>query len=619
MARADALPIDRLVVSNQGENRLSLYGQLLPHTIDAEQALLGALMISNNEYERVLPYVQSEHFAEEIHQLLFTAIGQMILAGKPATPVTLKPYLGDYDLAGGLTPMRYLARLAAEATTASNAVGYAKEIRDMHARRVFIMSCIEAARSAWELGIEMTVEELLRQHEDRVEAVRPRIHGKQTGYRSMARVAQDAYSHIQGEANGTIIRRTLPTGFRKLDARIGGLEAPNLIIVAGRPAMGKTALAVSIAFTAAERLIEEQQANPGETVGVVGIVTLEMSGSQLTERVLADRTRIRGTKIRARMKLSNEDLDRLYRGAEDLGRLPIEVDETGGQGITQILARARKLHRQKRLRLLVIDYLQLIKGFRTRSGQVQRHIEIGEITNALKELAKELNIPIILLSQVGRQVDLRENKRPTMADLKESGDIEQDADNILFVYREEAYVRQDQPMEGTEAYAQWEERLKRVEGVAEIIIGKNRFGGIGPILMGYDGPHTTFLEDPPENAVNPETVRRQNKRAPSLPTKSAVLYEDMKGLYIAKSRTPTTEEFDQARAQGRPIHAKARIINRADVFKDFRDTRMPQANDSDAYKAFASAMDPLREANKTKMFGDKETGVYLWLPELCVE
>lgn len=618
MARADALPIDRLVTCKQGESRLSLYGQLLPHTIDAEQALLGALMIHNNQYERVLPYVQSEHFAEEVHQLLFSAIGQMILAGKPATPATLKPYLGDADLGEGVTPAAYLARLAAEATTTSNAVGYAKEIRDMHARRVFIMSCIEAARGAWELGIEMTVEELLRQHEDRVEAVRPRIHGKRTGYRSMARVAEEAYHQMQGEWNGTIQRQKLPTGFRKIDARMGGLEAPNLIIIAGRPAMGKTALAVGMAFDAAERLVEEQRLNPDENAGVVGIVTLEMSGGQLVERMLASKTRIKGTKIRARKRLTDEDMHRLFAGSEDLGRLPIEVDETGGQGITQILAGARKLHRQKRLRLLVIDYLQLIKGFRTRSGQVQRNIEIGEITNALKELAKELNIPIVLLSQVGRQVDQRENRRPNMADLKESGDIEQDADNILFVYREEAYVRQEQPMEGTEAFAHWEERLKRVEGVAEIIIAKNRFGGIGPILMGYDGPHTTFLEEPPEREPSLEETRKRAKKA-TLPADAAILFRDMQGLFLVHGRTPTPEEFDRARQQARPIHNKARIIDRAIVFKDYWDNRMPDSSEKDAQSAFQKAMTPLRLAGKTQSFGTKEEGVWIWLPELVAE
>lgn len=607
-----------LVTAANNSARAELYGRLLPHAFETEQALLGSLMVSNGLYERVAPYVQSEHFAEDVHQLLFAAIGQMVTAGKVATPITMKAFLGDFDLGDGVTPMAYLARMAAEAALPANAVGYAKHIRDMAARRVFIRSCVEALHGAWDLGIDVSLEDLLREHEDRVEALRPRINGKQTGFRPIGAVAMEAYARVEGEWNGKIIRHTLTTGFEKLDRRIGGLEAPNLIIIAGRPAMGKTALAVTAAFNASLQIQREQNENPDTQAGVVGIITLEMSGHQLIERVLASNAQIRGTKIRGRKNLSNEDMHKLHREAEDLGRLPIEIDETGGQGIAQILARARKLHRQKRLRLLVIDYLQLIRGFRTRSGQVQRNIEIGEITNALKELAKELDIPVILLSQVGRQVETRDNKRPTMADLKESGDIEQDADNVLFVYREEAYVRLAEPLQGTQAHAEWEEALSRVEGLAEVIIGKNRFGGIGPILMGFDGPHTLFLEDPPERAADPEEVRRRAKKA-VLPARSAILFEDMKGLFMHHSRTPTPEEFDRARQQGRPIHNKARIIDRAIVFKDFWDNRCPASSEKEAQTEFQKAMDPLRIAQKTKSFGAKEEGVWIWLPELVAE
>lgn len=591
------------------------FTDLLPNCFDVEQELLGVLVIRNDLFADVSQVVKSDDFAEEVHKAVFSAIGMMIAADKPATPTTLKPYLGDADLGEGITPYKYLVSLSASAGTPANALGYAKEVRDFAARRYFIRSCAKAMTEAWEPKFDMTVNDLLRMHEDRVELVRPKIHGVRRGYRSMREVAMSTAKRIQDETNGDTKRVTLTTGFKKLDAKIGGLEAPNLCIIAGRPASGKTALVTNFCVNAAIQLKEEKLASPDTNPGVVGIVSLEMDENQLGERIISDLAQVAGTRIKRR-SLEGNQLEKIWRAAYDLGDLPIYVDDSGGQSIAQVLARARTLHRKYRLRLLAIDYLQLIKGFRSRSNESRRHEEIGEITAALKELAKELAIPVLLLSQVGRQVDMRENKRPNDSDLKESGSIEQDADVILFVYREEAYVIKDKPLPGTEEFMAWEKRFEKAKGVAEIIVAKNRFGGVDTVVMGYDGPHTTFLEEPPARPIDGEQVRRQEEKQKDekLPKKSAILLEITKGLLLHHGRQPTDEERERQALQGKPLPKQLRIVERGMVFRNWHSDR-PDLTEREAQREFQSAMDVLRERRLTASFGSKEDGVFLWLPQ----
>lgn len=591
------------------------FTDLLPNCFDVEKELLGVLIIRNDLFMDVSQIVKADDFAEEIHKALFSAIGMMIAADKPASPASLKSYLGDADLGDGITPMKYLVSLAADAGLPAHALGYAKEVRDFAARRYFIRACAKAMQEAWEPSFDMTVNDLLRMHEDRVELVRPKIHGIRRGYRSMRDVARSTAQRIQDETNGDTKRVTLTTGFKKLDAKLGGLEAPNLVIIAGRPASGKTALVTNFCVNAAIQLKEEKVANPGTNPGVVGIVSLEMDENQLGERIISDIAQVSGTRIKRR-SLENDHLKKVWQAAYDMGDLPIYVDDTGGQSIAQVLARARTLHRKYRLRLLAIDYLQLIKGFRSRSNESRRHEEIGEITAALKELAKELGIPVLLLSQVGRQVDMRENKRPNDSDLKESGSIEQDADVILFVYREEAYVIKDKPLPGTEEFASWERRMEKVKGVAEIIVAKNRFGGVDTVVMGYDGPHTTFLEEPVARAISGDEVRQREakQKTEKLPDKSAILLDLTKGLLLHHGRQPTQEEHERQALNGRPLPKQLRIIAREKVFENWHATRA-NLTEKEAIREFQSAMDVLRARHLTASFGSKEDGVFLWLPQ----
>jgi replicative DNA helicase len=592
------------------------FAELLPHCFDVEQELLGVLIVRNDLFMDVSQIITSDHFAEEIHKTLFSAIGMMVASDRIATPSTLKPYVGEADIGKGLTPHSYLVQLAAGACTPANALGYAKQVRDFAARRYFIQSCAKAMTEAWEPRTDITVNDLLRMHEDRVELVRPKIHGVKKGYRSMREVAKSTAQRIQDESNGDVRRVTLTTGYRKLDAKLGGLEAPNLCIIAGRPASGKTALVTNFCVNAAIQLKEEKIANPDSNPGVVGIVSLEMDENQLGERIISDLAQVSGTRIKRR-SLEDAHLKKIWQSAYDMADLPIFVDDTGGQSIAQVLARARTLHRKYRLRLLAIDYLQLIKGFRSRSNESRRHEEIGEITAALKELAKELGIPVLLLSQVGRQVDARENKRPNDSDLKESGSIEQDADVILFVYREEAYVIKDKPLPGTEEFAAWERRFEKVKGIAEIIVAKNRFGGVDTIVMGYDGPHTTFLEDPPSKPIDGEEVRQREakQKDEKLPVKSAILLELVKGLLLHHGRQPTEEEKERQALNGRPLPKQLRIISRDMVFKNWHADRAAGQTEKEAQREYQSAMDVLRERKLTASFGSKEDGVFIWLPQ----
>lgn len=592
------------------------FADLLPNCFDVEQELLGVLIIRNDLFMDVSQVIKSDDFAEEIHQSIFAAIGMMIASDRPATPTSLRSYLGDADLGNGLTPYKYMVKLSADAGLPIHALGYAKQVRDFAARRYFIRSCAKAMTEAWEPRFDMTVNDLLRMHEDRVEIVRPKIHGVKRGYRSMRDVAHATTRRIQDEANGVTKRVTLTTGFKKLDAKLGGLEAPNLCIIAGRPASGKTALVTNFCVNAAIQLREEKIADPKSNPGVVGIVSLEMDENQLGERIISDLAQVSGTRIKRR-NLETNHMEKLVNAAYTLADLPIFVDDTGGQSIAQVLARARTLHRKYRLRLLAIDYLQLIKGFRSRSNDSRRHEEIGEITAALKELAKELGIPVLLLSQVGRQVDMRENKRPNDSDLKESGSIEQDADVILFVYREEAYVIKEKPLPGTEEFAAWERRMEKVKGVAEIIVAKNRFGGVDTIVMGYDGPHTTFLEEPPARPIDGEEVRKREAKLKDekLPVKPAILLDLVKGLLLHHGRQPTDEERERQALNGKPLPRQLRIISREMVFKNWHADRCEGQTEKEAQREYQSAMDVLRERKLTASFGSKEDGVFLWLPQ----
>ena len=464
-----------------------------PHNIEAEQALLGAILVNNEAFYRVSDFLEPKHFLEGIHQRIFEITGGLIRAGKLATPVTLKTFLpSDLDIAG-LTVNQYLARLAAEATTIINAEDYGRTIYDLSIRRDLITIGEDMVNLAYEAPVDATpqshIEDAERKLFELAETGR-----YESGFQRFAQAlttAVDMAAHAYQRDGGL---SGMATGLTDLDSKMGGLQKSDLIILAGRPGMGKTALATNIAYNIAKAFAPGDFRPDGtrETVngGVVGFFSLEMSAEQLATRIIAEQTGIPSNKIR-RGVINEADFENIKDISIELQSLPFYVDETGGLSIGQLAARARRLKRQRGLDLLVIDYIQLLQGSTRRSSE-NRVQEITEITTRLKALAKELMVPIVALSQLSRQVENREDKRPQLSDLRESGSIEQDADVVLFVYREEYYLTNKEPRPGTADHEKWLSEMDAVHGKAEVIIGKQRHGPTGTVSLQFDAEVTRF-------------------------------------------------------------------------------------------------------------------------------
>src|SRR5579872_751896 len=448
-----------------------------PHNIEAEQALLGAILVNNEAFYRVSDFLEPKHFLETIHQRIFELVGGLIRAGKLATPVTLKTFLPtDLDIAG-LSVNQYLARLAAEATTIINAEDYGRTVYDLSIRRDLIAIGEEMVNTAFDAPVDATPQSHIEAAERKLFEL-AETGRYESGFRRFAQAlttAVDMAAHAY-QRDGSL--SGLATGLTDLDSRMGGLQPSDLIILAGRPGMGKTALATNIAYNVAKAWSGEVRADGHMATvngGIVGFFSLEMSAEQLATRIISEQTGIPSNKIR-RGDIDEADFEKIKDISIELQNLPFYVDETGGLTVGQLAARARRLKRQRGLDLLVVDYLQLLQGSTRRAaeGRVQ---EITEITTRLKALAKELNIPILALSQLSRQVEAREDKRPQLSDLRESGSIEQDADVVLFVFREEYYHQMRKPTEANrEKFAEWLAEGEKVHGKAEVILGKQRHG-----------------------------------------------------------------------------------------------------------------------------------------------
>jgi replicative DNA helicase len=464
-----------------------------PHNIEAEQALLGAILVNNEAFYRVSDFLEPKHFFEPVHRRIYELASGLVRANKLATPVTLKTFLpADVDIAG-LSLNQYLARLAAEATTIINAEDYGRTVYDLSIRRDLIAIGEEMVNTAYDAPVDATpashIEEAERKLYEIAETGR-----YDSGFQRFAQaltiavdMAARAYQR-DGNLSG------LATGLTDLDNRMGGLQQSDLLILAGRPGMGKTALATNIAYNVAKAFAQGDVRADGhrETVngGIVGFFSLEMSAEQLATRIISEQTGIPSNKIR-RGDIDEGDFERIKDVSIELQNLPFYVDETGGLSIGQLAARARRLKRQRGLDLLVIDYLQLLQGNSRRSSE-NRVQEITEITTRLKALAKELNIPILALSQLSRQVENRDDKRPQLSDLRESGSIEQDADVVLFVFREEYYLENKKPREGTAEFSDWERQITDAHGKAELIIGKQRHGPTGTVELQFEAAVTRF-------------------------------------------------------------------------------------------------------------------------------
>src|ERR1700682_1690635 len=465
-----------------------------PHNIEAEQSLLGAILVNNDAFYRVSDFLEPKHFFEPIHQTIYETTGSLIRMGKIATPVTLKTFVPAETTMGGMTVGQYLARLAAEATTIINAQDYGRTIYDMALRRDLIRIGEDMVNVAFDAPVDFApraqIEDAERQLYELAES--GRYDGGFQRFSQALTVAVDmAAKAFQRDGNLSGIA----TGLRDLDTKMGGLQASDLIIVAGRPGMGKTALAPNIAYNIAKAHRAEVQ--PDGTMksvngGIVGFFSCEMSAEQLATRILAEQTGIASSMIR-RGGIKQDEFDRIRDYTIKLEHLPLFVDETGGLSISQLTARARRLKRQKGLDLIVVDYIQLLQGSGKR-GNDNRVQEVTEITTSLKALAKELNIPVIALSQLSRQVESRDDKHPQLSDLRESGSIEQDADVVLFVFREEYYLQNKEPRAGTPEHEKWQLDMSLVHGRAEVIIAKQRHGPTGTVDLQFEGQFTRFSD-----------------------------------------------------------------------------------------------------------------------------
>jgi replicative DNA helicase len=463
-----------------------------PHNIEAEQALLGAILVNNEALDRVSSFLKIEHFYEPIHAQVFEIAGKLIQAGKQATPITLRTFFENAEpIDQNLTVPQYLGRLAVAATSIINARDYGQTIYDLAIRRQLITIGEDMVNTAYDSPVDFPPETQIEECENRLyQLAESGKYGQGflgfghalTQAIDMANAAYQRDGHLSGTS----------TGLSDLDNRMGGLQNSDLIVLAGRPSMGKTALVTNIAYNIAKAYREEKQPDGTMKVlsgGKVGFFSLEMSAEQLATRILSEQAEIASEKIRRGM-ITEEEFRRLVKVSQEMSAAPLFIDQTGGITIAQLCARARKLKRQHGLNLIVVDYLQLLSG--SGRGDANRVQEITEITTGLKALAKELTVPIIALSQLSRQVEQREDKRPQLSDLRESGSIEQDADVVMFVFREEYYVERTKPSEGDPKFLEWQQKMMSVSGKAEVIIGKQRHGPVGTVQLSFESQFTRF-------------------------------------------------------------------------------------------------------------------------------
>ncbi|MDR6757357.1 replicative DNA helicase [Mycoplana sp. BE70] len=485
-------------LANPGRDDLGVHHREAPNNIEAEQALLGAILVNNDAYYRVSDFLKPIHFQEPLHRKIFELAGDTIRMGKIATTITLKTHLPADGRVGELTIPQYLARLAAEAVTIINAEDYGRAIYDLALRRSLITIGEDMVNIAYDAPLDMPPQNQIEDAERRLFelAETGRYDG---GFQSFNDAVAQAID-MAGQAferDGSL--SGISTGIQSLDARMGGLQRSDLIVLAGRPGMGKTSLATNIAYNIAAAYEQEVQADgsyKAKNGGVVGFYSLEMSSEQLATRIISEQTEVSSSKIR-RGDISEADFEKLVACSQMMQKVPLYIDQTGGISIAQLSARARRLKRQRGLDCLVVDYIQLMTGSgKSSDNRVQ---EITQITTGLKALGKELNVPIIALSQLSRQVESREDKRPQLSDLRESGSIEQDADVVLFVFREEYYVKNLEPRDEFDPkYEEWKMLFEKVKGTADVIIAKQRHGPTGTVKLAFQSEYTRFtdLADP---------------------------------------------------------------------------------------------------------------------------
>ena len=462
-----------------------------PHNIEAEQALLGALMINNDVFDRIDNIVNETHFFDPVHQKIFEVAAVRIKNNSLASPVTLKAFLEDdpglNELGGGA----YLVRLAGAAISIFAARDYAEMIRELATRRSLIEIGNNISGTAGKIDVDHDPKDQIVEAEQKLyELAETGQTG--SGFQSFLKAVTDAVNVANSayQREGGLVGPS--TGFQDLDKKLGGLHQSDLLILAGRPSMGKTALATNIAFNIAKKYSKGLLPDGSEGAvdgGVVGFFSLEMSAEQLAARILSEVSEVPSDQIR-RGDMSEKEFRKFVEAAKSLEACPLFIDDTPALPISQLAARARRLKRTSGLDVMIVDYLQLVRPASSKDSRVN---EVSEITQGLKAIAKELDIPVIALSQLSRQVENREDKRPQLSDLRESGSIEQDADVVMFVYRGEYYKEREKPNDHeVEKMAAWQAEMEELHGKAEIIIGKQRHGPIGSIDLSFEGQFTRF-------------------------------------------------------------------------------------------------------------------------------
>ena len=458
----------------------------MPCNIEAEQALIGSILVSNEIYDEITLIVNSKKFFDPMHAKIFDTVEMLIAKGLLANPVTLKNYFQNDEGLKELGGQEYLVKITKFSTTSvKQVIDYANIINEMHIRRELIRiseTVLNDATSNDEIAT--TGEKLIQDAEKSLFDLAERGHFNQSflkfenALQQTINMAKNAYQNEEGIVG-------VPTGLTDLDSRLGGMHKQDLLIVAGRPSMGKTALATNIAYHAAKNIEKK------ELKSTVAFFSLEMSAEQLSTRILSEQSRIRSNDIR-RGKVSEKEYEKFIETSKNIYNLPLYIDETPAITISSISNRSRRIKRLFGLDLIVVDYIQLMRaGNRKYDGRVQ---EISEITQGLKALAKELNVPVLAVSQLSRAVEQRDDKKPQLADLRESGSIEQDADVVMFVFREAYYLERKEPSLGSIEHAEWQQKMDEVSRLADIMISKQRHGPTGNVRVEFEAMYTKFKD-----------------------------------------------------------------------------------------------------------------------------
>ena len=467
------------------ENNLSIVKDQfkeLPNNIEAEQAVIGSILVSNDIFDEINTIVSNINFFDPMHQKIFEAIEGLIYKGMLANPITLKNYFEDEK--DDLNVPEYLVKITKFSTSVRQAIEYSKIIYDMFVRRELIKISEQTIDSAKLNDLDTNGQSIIESSErllfDLAEkgSFNSSLVKFDEAMKQTIEMASAAYKNEEGIVG-------VPTGLRDLDDKLGGLHQSDLIIIAGRPSMGKTSLATNIAFNAAQKLQESSKKSS------IAFFSLEMSSEQLSTRIISEQARISSNDIR-RGRISDDQFDKFLETSKNISELPLYIDETPAISIAALSNRARRIKRLFGLDMIVVDYIQLMRGTTfNKDGRVQ---EISQITQGLKAIAKELSVPVVALSQLSRQVEQRDDHKPQLADLRESGSIEQDADVVMFVYREGYYLQRKEPREATVEHAEWQAKMNEVAHLAQIIIGKQRHGPIGNVTLEFEERFTKFKD-----------------------------------------------------------------------------------------------------------------------------